>query len=141
MNNPHHYTPGKPWIDGEPSRVHIHDPNKLGTWMLLNTYCGTITIEKDAFFGQRCMLLAGGHDITMKNSQRFALSRDRKDILIKEGVFVGSGAIIIGPCTIGEHAVIGAGSVVLPGVYRGGCVYAGNPAKFKKEIEFQRLHK
>jgi len=137
MSDPRSYVPGMPWIEGDPSRVHVADYSKLGVWMLFNTYCGTITVEKEAFFGQHCMLLAGGHDITLKNRYRFDLSKDKKDILIKEGVFVGSGAIIIGPCTIGEHAVVGAGSVVLPGVYRGGCLYAGNPAKFKKEIQFK----
>lgn len=131
------YRAGSPWVDGDPKRLFVADYARIGSWMLFNTYHGTITIEKDAFFGQRCMLLAGGHDITLKGRARFESAGEHKDILIKEGVFVGSGSIIIGPCTIEEHAVIGAGSVVLPGVYKGGCVYAGNPAKFKKEIQFK----
>ena len=49
-------------------------------------------------------------------------------------MFIGAGSILIGPCTIGDDAVIGAGSVVTSGDYESGCLYAGNPAVFKKRI-------
>ncbi|MBQ1497293.1 MAG: hypothetical protein IIZ38_03175 [Sphingomonas sp.] len=35
-----------------------------------------------------------------------------RDIVIGSGCYVGSGAILIGPVTIGDHAMIGAGAVV-----------------------------
>jgi acetyltransferase-like isoleucine patch superfamily enzyme len=83
------------------------------------------------------MLIAGGygHDISKRLEERKALSKDREqNVVIGEGVFIGSGAIILGPCTIGDHAVIAAGSVVLPGEYKPEALYAGNPAVFKKYV-------
>jgi maltose O-acetyltransferase len=35
-----------------------------------------------------------------------------RDIVIGTGSYIGGGAIIIGPVSIGDHAVVGAGAVV-----------------------------
>ncbi|WP_273166310.1 DapH/DapD/GlmU-related protein [Marinobacter sp.] len=47
---------------------------------------------------------------------------------IESDVFIGAGAIIIGPIKVGEHAVIGANSVINFDVPPNSVV-AGNPAK------------
>ena len=84
------------------------------------------------------MLIAGSHKISKKlYDRKHDLPKTGYDITIGKGVFIGAGSIVIGPCTIGDHAVIGAGSVVTSGVYEEGCLYAGNPAKFKKRIQFE----
>jgi len=77
------------------------------------------------------------HDITKKGKLRKdGVLETGYAITIGKGVFIGAGAIVLGPCTIGDHAVIGAGSVVPAGEYEGECIYAGNPAVFKKRITF-----
>lgn len=48
--------------------------------------------------------------------------------VLGEGVDVGANAVIIGAVTIGDRAVIGAGSVVVKDV-AAGAVVAGNPAR------------
>jgi acetyltransferase-like isoleucine patch superfamily enzyme len=102
-----------------------------------NLLGGNVYIQDYAFFGQYCQVLTGSHDYRRTNRQRHPLEpRHGNDIVIEEGVWIASGTIIVGPCRIGAHAVIGAGSVVLPGDYAGGCIYAGNPAVFKKRIDF-----
>lgn len=55
-------------------------------------------------------------------------------VIIKDGVFIGTGAIILKGVTIGTESVIGAGSVVTKNIpdYE---VWAGNPAKFIKKLE------
>jgi len=54
-------------------------------------------------------------------------------VVIRRGAWIGLNAIILKGVEIGEFAVIGAGSVVTRSVPR--CtVYAGNPAKFVKEL-------
>ena len=55
------------------------------------------------------------------------------DITIERGVWVASNVTIIGPCIIGEYAVVAAGYVVTKNVppYS---VVAGVPAKVVKEI-------
>ncbi len=51
-----------------------------------------------------------------------------RDITIGKGCYIGTNAIIIGPCTIGNNAVVGAGSVVTKNVAPRSFV-AGVPAK------------
>jgi acetyltransferase-like isoleucine patch superfamily enzyme len=102
-----------------------------------NLLGGNVYIQDCAFFGQNCQVLTGSHDYRRTMRDRHPLEPRRgNDIVIEPGVWIASGTIIIGPCRIGAHAVIGAGSVVLPGDYEGGCIYAGNPAQLKKRIEF-----
>jgi acetyltransferase-like isoleucine patch superfamily enzyme len=117
--------------------IHVHETVLCDGETVLNVFSGHITIGENSFFGQRCMLLAGTHYIQKTDAARkYGVPKAGYDIKIGKGVFIGSGAIIIGPCTIGDHAVIGAGSVVPAGEYEGGCIYAGNPAVFKKRITF-----
>ena len=69
------------------------------------------------------------------------LSVDKDDIhwtkgriVIKEHAFLGARTIITQSVVIGEHSVVGAGSVVTKDIppYQ---IWAGNPARFIKEIE------
>lgn len=60
-----------------------------------------------------------------------------KPIRIEEGVWIGARAIILGGVTIGEGAVVAAGSVVAKDVMPGEIV-AGTPAKVVKFKEIMR---
>jgi acetyltransferase-like isoleucine patch superfamily enzyme len=53
--------------------------------------------------------------------------------VIEEGVWVSSNAIVVGPCRIGAHAVVGVGSLVLRDV-EPYTVVAGNPARVLRTI-------
>jgi acetyltransferase-like isoleucine patch superfamily enzyme len=53
--------------------------------------------------------------------------------LIKKGASVGSSTTILAGVTVGENAIVGAGSVVTKGVPPG-TIVAGNPAKVLREI-------
>ena len=54
-------------------------------------------------------------------------------VRISDGVFIGARVIILKGVTIGENAVIGAGSVVTKDVHANE-VWAGNPAKCIKSL-------
>lgn len=56
------------------------------------------------------------------------------DIIIRIGAWVATNATILGPCEVGEHAVVAAGSVVTNDVppYH---IVGGNPAKVIRRIE------
>lgn len=71
-----------------------------------------VTIEKDVFSGHDIMILTGGHDGNRFNEER-KLMTVGGPVTIREGVWIGTRAIIVGPCEIGKHAVIGAGAVVV----------------------------
>lgn len=53
---------------------------------------------------------------------------------VKRGASIGAGSTILCGVTIGEHAVIGIGSVVTKDVPAGE-VWVGNPARFLKKVE------
>lgn len=54
--------------------------------------------------------------------------------VIGNNVWIGANAIILGNVKVGDHAIIGAGSVVLKDV-EPYSVVAGNPAKFIKQAQ------
>jgi galactoside O-acetyltransferase len=58
----------------------------------------------------------------------------RKPVIIGKRVWIGFNAIVLKGVTIGEGAVIGAGSVVTRDVppY---CIVAGNPARIVREMD------
>lgn len=101
---------------------------------LFNTVGGDIAIGDYCIFGHNCMVITGTHDVSKFALERQQYVTEGRDIVIGQGVWIGSGAIVLGPCTIMDHAVIAAGSVVMPGLYSGGWLYAGNPATSKKEV-------
>ena len=104
---------------------------------LFNCSSGEISIGDYTFFGHNVCLLTGTHDIRKKGQERHdAIPASGRDIHIGKGVWIASNVTILGPCTIGDHAVIAAGSVVCGGDLPGGYVYGGIPAKQIKPIDF-----
>ncbi len=98
-----------------------------------------ITIDKDAFFGHDVMLLTGGHDPSLFGEERKG-STIKGPIHIKQGAWIGTRAIVLGRpggIVIGEHSVVGAGSIVTKSVpdYE---MWAGNPAKVIKKYDKER---
>jgi len=55
-------------------------------------------------------------------------------VVIRDGVFIGTGAMILKGSVIGENSIIGAGAVV-SGTIPPDEIWAGNPARFVKKIE------
>jgi len=102
----------RPFVFGARERFSAA-PSAVLNDALINTTCGRVDIEKYAFFGHRVMLLTGTHDTTLFDEERQSgIPSIGRDIHIGRGVWVASGAIVLGPCKIGDHAVIGAGSLV-----------------------------
>jgi acetyltransferase-like isoleucine patch superfamily enzyme len=93
---------------------------------------GKIIIEDFVFFGHGVKILARGHDYNLFNELRQHTVVE-KPIHIKKGSWVASGAIVLSGVTIGENAVVAAGSVVKHDVPNNAIV-AGNPARIVKYI-------
>jgi acetyltransferase-like isoleucine patch superfamily enzyme len=99
-------------VFGDPARLSIHRTARVND-ALFNTESGSIAVGKDAFFGFGVKVLTGTHDIAQRgNARQMAVPREGRDIVIEEGAWVASGAIVLGPCRIGESAVVAAGAVV-----------------------------
>ena len=122
-------------IGGSLNRLHFGE-NASFSFCHFNVGGGDIFLLDWVKLAQHVSIVTGHHDITKRNANRATAIKSGNDVVLETGVMVFSNVTIIGPCRIGEHAVIAAGSVVLPGNYPGNCLYAGNPAVFKKQITF-----
>lgn len=101
---------------------------------LLNVSSGNISIGRDALLGHGVSLLTGTHDYRAFGVyRRFAIPPGGRDVVIGEGAWIASNATVLGPCQVGEHAVVAAGSVVTADV-PAYTVVAGVPARVITEI-------
>lgn len=107
----------------------------------LNTICSNCIIGRGAEFGPRFVLIhatgivingrvRGGSDVYIEHQVTIGAER-RQSPRLGSNVFIGAGAKIIGPVTIGDHAKVGANAVVLDDVPAYTTV-AGIPAKVVK---------
>jgi len=88
-----------------------------------------VRIEDDAFIGP--------HAVFTNDLYPRSFNRDWKIVptLVKKGASIGANATIVCGVTIGEYAMIGAGSVVTRDVPPHGLVY-GNPARLRGFVCF-----
>lgn len=120
-------------VYGDPGRLHIH-PTAVINNALFNLSSGEITVAEYAFFGHAVSVLTGTHDITKFDRERqVGVPKSGRDVVIGRGVWVSSNAMVLGPCHIGEHAVVAAASVVT-GDVAPYTVVAGIPAKPVKTL-------
>ncbi|MGB7586853.1 MAG: acyltransferase [Terriglobales bacterium] len=97
--------------------------------------CEGVTIEDNVFIGHGVMFINDSYprattDGKLQTEANWKVERT----VIKKGASVGSGATILPNITIGENAIVGAGSVVTKDV-PANCIVAGNPAKLLRYIE------
>lgn len=94
--------------------------------------CEGVTIEDDVFIGHGVMFINDNHPQSTKSDGTLEKKGDWEDrfvsTCVKKGARIGSNCTILGGITIGEGALIGAGSVVTKDVPAGVTV-AGNPAR------------
>lgn len=80
---------------------------------LLNPASGKIVVEDFVLFGHNVSVITGTHDYSKLDDERMqSIPAEGRDITIRRGAWIGSNCTILGPCEIGEHAVVAAGSVV-----------------------------
>lgn len=92
-------------------------------------YPEDITIEENVRLTLGCTIFT--HYVYFSGPHH---SYRRGKVLIKKNAWIGARVIICQPVTIGENAVVGAGSVVTKDIPDNE-VWAGNPAKFIKMRE------
>ena len=119
---------------GDLGRLHL-DPTAVVNDALFNLSSGEIRVGRYAFFGHSVAVLTGTHDITKFGRERQTdIPRTGRDVTIGEGAWIASHALVLGPCVIGEHAVVAGGSLVL-GDVAPYTVVAGRPAQVIKVID------
>lgn len=127
-----------PTVWGDRSRLHIDDTAKVFA-CLFNTNSGRIRVGAYTFAGSGVSILAGTHDPTLSGALRRDLDMTEGcDIEIGQGVWLASGCTVLGPCEIGDNAVIAAGAVVVPGTkVPANTVWGGVPARQLKVLDLQ----
>jgi acetyltransferase-like isoleucine patch superfamily enzyme len=101
-----------PRIYGDDPKLHLH-PTAVVNDALFNLSSGEITVADYAFFGHAVAIPTGTHDITtFDRARQVAVPKSGRDVVIGRGAWVSTNALVLGPCRIGEHAVVAAASVV-----------------------------
>jgi acetyltransferase-like isoleucine patch superfamily enzyme len=113
--------------------VEIQKNAKVGKNCKISSHtfiCEGVTIEDDVFVGHNVTFINDMYPRATTSNGELQTENDWKveRTLVKRGASIGSGATILANVTIGEHAIIGAGSVVTKDV-PANMIVAGSPAR------------
>ncbi|MBQ7875869.1 MAG: acyltransferase [Clostridia bacterium] len=126
--------------------VTLGDRVLLHRYVKLSAYGGKIEIGNNSYIGDRTEIHSGemvkigngvniAWDCNILDRDYHAFESDSeviKPVIIEDRVWIGARSIVLKGVTIGEGAVVAAGSVVTRDV-PARCLVAGNPAKVVKE--------
>lgn len=95
--------------------------------------CEGVVIEDNVFVGHGVTFINDKYPRSMNSVGGLQTEQDWKVVatVVKKGASIGSGATILCDVTIGENAIVGAGSVVTRDVPPD-TIVAGNPARVKR---------
>lgn len=119
--------------------VEIQKGAKIGSRVKISSHtfiCEGVTIEDEVFIGHGVMFINDKYPRATTGTGQLQTEEDWTctPTLIKHGASIGSNATILCGVTIGENAIVGAGSVVTRDVPPG-TIVAGSPARFIRNIE------
>ena len=118
--------------------VEIQKGAKIGNRCKISSHtfiCEGVTLEDGVFVGHNVTFTNDLHPRATNGGGQLQTDADWACIptLVKQRASIGSGATLLCGITIGEDAMIGAGSVVTKDV-PAGAVVAGNPARVIKSL-------
>jgi UDP-2-acetamido-3-amino-2,3-dideoxy-glucuronate N-acetyltransferase len=122
--------------------VEIQKGSKIGKHCKISSHtfiCEGVTIEDRVFVGHNVTFI---NDIFPRATGQDGKLQTEKDwacvpTFVKQGASIGSSATILCGITIGENAMVGAGSVVTKNV-PANTVVAGNPARILRRISTRK---
>ncbi len=118
-----------------PFQINYGNKTTFGRDCFVNFGCtflalGSITIEDDVFIGPHCVLATEYHPENPETRHSLLT----KPIVVKRNAWLGANVTVLAGVTIGENAIVAAGSVVTKDV-PDNMVVAGSPAKVIREIK------
>ncbi|MEY3219328.1 MAG: hypothetical protein RIT27_685 [Pseudomonadota bacterium] len=119
--------------------VEIQRGAKIGKNCKISSHsfiCEGVTIEDNVFVGHNVTFINDVFPRATNPDGSLQTADDWKCVstLVKKGASIGSSVTILCGITIGENAIIGAGSMVTKDV-PANCIVAGNPAKILRNLE------
>jgi acetyltransferase-like isoleucine patch superfamily enzyme len=118
--------------------VEIQKNAKVGRRCKISSHtfiCERVTIEDHVFVGHCVTFINDSYPRATTTTGELQTAKDWKvePTLVRRGASIGSGATILSNLVIGEHAIVGAGSVVTHDV-PANAIVAGNPARVLRLI-------
>ena len=119
--------------------VEIQKGAKIGDNCKISSHsfvCEGVTIESGVFVGHGVTFINDRYPRATNATGNLQSETDWncQRTLIKQGASIGSGATLLGGITVGENAIVGAGSVVTKDV-PANAIVAGNPARILRFID------
>jgi UDP-2-acetamido-3-amino-2,3-dideoxy-glucuronate N-acetyltransferase len=119
--------------------VEIQKNAKIGKNCKIQSHtfiCEGVVIEDFVFVGHSVTFINDNYPRATNPEGKLQTEEDWKvePTLVKKGASIGSGTTVLCNVTIGEKAIVGAGSVVTKDVPPRAIV-AGNPARFIRKVE------
>lgn len=105
--------------------VEIHPGARIGKRFFIDHGTGVV-IGETAEVGDDCVLF---HNVTLGGTGKH---RGKRHPTVGNNVFIGTGATLLGPITVGDNAKIGAGSFIRMRDVPAGCTAVGAPARIVK---------
>jgi acetyltransferase-like isoleucine patch superfamily enzyme len=100
-----------------------------------NTIIGPVTIGNKVNLAQNVVVSGLNHNFGDINQTIVEQGVNTKKIVIHDDVWIGANSVVLAGVTIGEHVVVGGGSVVTKDISPYS-VAMGNPARVVKKYDF-----
>jgi UDP-2-acetamido-3-amino-2,3-dideoxy-glucuronate N-acetyltransferase len=118
--------------------VEIQKGAKIGDRCKISSHtfiCEGVTIESEVFIGHGVTFINDRYPRATSAAGQLQTDADWncQSTLVKRGASIGSGVTLLGGITVGENAIVGAGSVLTKDVPPNTTV-AGNPARILKTL-------
>lgn len=119
--------------------VEIQKNARIGSRCKISSHtfiCEGVTLEDEVFIGHNVVFTNDLYPRATNEEGQLQTETDWKCIptVVKRGASIGSGAVLLCGITVGERAVIGAGSVVTRDVPPN-VIVAGNPARIIRAVK------